>query len=67
MPTGNATSDSGYLDQSSASNGQGGACAAVSAEAMPSVQPADIILAVDTSGSMKQKVAGARGERRPLS
>ncbi|HSN96640.1 MAG TPA: hypothetical protein VLS89_00035 [Candidatus Nanopelagicales bacterium] len=35
--------------------GTGGACAAVSSEAQSQVQPADIIIAVDTSGSMSEE------------
>jgi hypothetical protein len=37
------------------SSGVGGACAAVSSEAKPGIQPADIIIAVDTSGSMDEE------------
>lgn len=37
------------------STGQGGSCAAVSSEAKPGIQPADIIIAVDTSGSMSEE------------
>lgn len=38
-------------------NGTGGACASVSSEAESVVQPADIIIAVDTSGSMDEESA----------
>ncbi|EYF01108.1 VWA domain-containing protein [Chondromyces apiculatus] len=37
--------------------GTGGSCAAVSSEAETEVQPADIIIAVDTSGSMDEEAA----------
>lgn len=42
---------SGFGDQT-AVTGAGGGCAAVSQEAKPEIKPADIIFAVDTSGSM---------------
>lgn len=37
--------------------GTGGSCAAVSSEATSELQPADIIIAVDTSGSMDEEIA----------
>jgi hypothetical protein len=37
------------------SQGTGGSCAGVSEKATPKLQPADIIIAVDTSGSMDQE------------
>jgi hypothetical protein len=40
-----------------ATSGTGGACASVSSEAESQVQPADIIIAVDTSGSMDEESA----------
>ena len=47
------TSDS----SSSTASGFGGACAGVSSEATSETQPADIIIAVDTSGSMDEESA----------
>lgn len=41
----------------SGTGGFGGSCAAVSSEAQSQVQPADIIIAVDTSGSMDEEAA----------
>lgn len=38
------------------STGSGGSCAAVSSEATSELQPADIIIAVDTSGSMDEEI-----------
>lgn len=56
--TGNTqTTGTGFGDQSATATGAGGSCAAVSAEAEPTVQPADIIIAVDTSGSMDEETA----------
>lgn len=69
--TGNAASKgSGFSDQSGAQVGTGGGfgeCAAVSAEAMPGVQPADIIIAVDTSGSMDEETAWVQQHLNDLS
>src|SRR5690606_3496249 len=39
-----------------ASGGAGGACVSVSEEAKPQYEPADIIFAVDTSGSMSDEI-----------
>lgn len=39
------------------STGSGGSCAAVSSEATSELQPADILIAVDTSGSMDEEIA----------
>ncbi len=41
----------------SGTGGFGGACASVSSEATSEIQPADIIIAVDTSGSMDEESA----------
>ncbi|MEJ7735487.1 MAG: hypothetical protein WKG00_40660 [Polyangiaceae bacterium] len=57
--SGNATGNGGGINPAGTGGGSGvgGACAAVSSEAKPSIQPADIIIAVDTSGSMDEESA----------
>jgi hypothetical protein len=52
-------STSAGIDPSSTSGtgGVGGSCASVSSEAESEIQPADIIIAVDTSGSMDEESA----------
>lgn len=55
--TGGESSFSTTTTGDPASTGVGGSCAAVSSEATSELQPADIIIAVDTSGSMDEETA----------
>jgi len=55
---GNQGGQGGQLTVGSGTGGgTGGSCAAVSSEAKAQLQPADIVIAVDTSGSMDQESA----------
>jgi hypothetical protein len=58
---GSSSGNGGDVDFDAGGPGSGGsdrdACAAVSSEAEVGIQPADIIIAVDTSGSMDQEAA----------
>lgn len=66
--TGASTTGTGFGNQSGAGNGTGGSgCAAVSQEAMPMAQPADIIIAVDTSGSMNEEIVFVQDHMNDLS
>lgn len=54
---GGVTGVGGAFTTGAGGSGTGGACASVSSEAESVVQPADIIIAVDTSGSMSEESA----------